>query len=345
MVDNSIDRFNGLVAGLAIKAPCVAVAIINITLSAEQTVNGVPVVSNDRVLVTAQTAGKDNGIYVVSSAAWTRAPDFDGNRDIVNGTLVTVQSGNSFVFYRVLSANPITIGTSNITFETVTVLSDPFASGIVAKAGDYTVSAGDRGKFIIVSAAATITLPPVATIGVEFSVMIVNLGASDDIVVVDGDGVEQINGLTTVSLLQNEYVILGNDATEWQGIVSSQYVSGTFTATLTGFTSTVTGTVRYLIKGNMVTLRVPSSISGSDSDATSFLMTGIPAVAHIGAAVKFAVPCVCIDNALNVNAWAFSGAQGTISFRTNDTSAAGWTASGTKGLPADWTIIYPRLGS
>jgi len=117
-VSNSIDRFNGLVAQLAIKAPCVAVAIANITLSGEQTVNGVAVVSGDRVLVTAQTSSVDNGIYDASDSAWSRSADFDGNRDVTSGTFVTVATATvgRNPYYQVTTANPITIGTTAIDF-------------------------------------------------------------------------------------------------------------------------------------------------------------------------------------------------------------------------------------
>jgi len=116
-VSNSTDRFNGVIASLAIKAPCVAVAVANLTLSGEQTVNGVAVVSGDRVLVTAQTNATENGIYDASSSAWARAADWDGNRDVARGTLVTVNAttGKDF-FYQVQTADPITIGTTAVTF-------------------------------------------------------------------------------------------------------------------------------------------------------------------------------------------------------------------------------------
>ena len=111
------DRLNGVFSSLAVKAPCVAVAIANTTLSGEQTVNGVAVTTGDRVLVTAQTNSIENGIYDVSTSAWTRAADFDGNRDVVKGTLVSVnRTSGADVFYQVTTANPITIGTSTITF-------------------------------------------------------------------------------------------------------------------------------------------------------------------------------------------------------------------------------------
>ncbi|MCK4858706.1 MAG: hypothetical protein KAT58_12100, partial [candidate division Zixibacteria bacterium] len=118
MVANSTDRFNGVVASLAIKAPCVAVAIANITLSGTQTVNGIAVVSGDRVLVTAQTNAVENGIYDVDSSAWSRSADWDGNRDVTSGTFVTVATATvgRNPYYQVTTANPITIGTTAINF-------------------------------------------------------------------------------------------------------------------------------------------------------------------------------------------------------------------------------------
>lgn len=117
-LSNSTDRFNGVLSTLAIKAPCVAVAIANITLSGEQTVNGVAVVAGDRVLVTAQTSSVDNGIYDASSSVWTRSADFDGNRDVVSGTFVTVATATvgRNPYYQITTANPITIGTTAINF-------------------------------------------------------------------------------------------------------------------------------------------------------------------------------------------------------------------------------------
>ncbi len=111
-------RVDSFIAGLGIKAPCVAVAISPITLSGEQTVNGVAVVVGDRVLVTNQPFYVDNGIYVVETSDWTRAGDFDGNRDVVNGTQVVIATATvgRHPLWQVNTANPITIGTTPLTF-------------------------------------------------------------------------------------------------------------------------------------------------------------------------------------------------------------------------------------
>lgn len=118
MPSTSTDRLNGLSTSVAIKPPCKVATTANITLSGEQTIDGVAVVSGDRVLVKDQTDATENGIYVVDTTAWDRAKDFDGNRDVVTGTMVLVRpASSSTLFYECTSANPIVIGTSEITFE------------------------------------------------------------------------------------------------------------------------------------------------------------------------------------------------------------------------------------
>jgi hypothetical protein len=47
----------------------------NITLSAPQTIDGIAVVAGDRVLVTQQTTGSQNGIYTVAAGAWVKDTD------------------------------------------------------------------------------------------------------------------------------------------------------------------------------------------------------------------------------------------------------------------------------
>lgn len=117
------DRIGGVSAALAIKAPVRAATTVNITLSGEQTIDGIAVVTGDRVLVKNQTTSTANGIYTADSGTWVRALDFDGNRDVAKGTQVLVTDGsvNANTYWRVSTANPITIDTSAITFERATV--------------------------------------------------------------------------------------------------------------------------------------------------------------------------------------------------------------------------------
>lgn len=69
----------GLDAKLSVRAATTG----NITLSAPQTIDGVSVVANDRVLVKNQTTTTENGIYVVAAGAWSRATDADSWAELV----------------------------------------------------------------------------------------------------------------------------------------------------------------------------------------------------------------------------------------------------------------------
>lgn len=162
------DRLRGLTAAVAIKAPVATVATSNLTLSGEQTVSTVACVTGDRVLATAQTSSVDNGIWVVSTGAWSRATDFNGSTDVRKGTVVLVADGTS---WRITTSDPITIGTSSLTFtertsaigeSVITAIKAPVrvvSTGNLTLSGTQTVNgvalvAGDR---ILVNAQTTAT--------------------------------------------------------------------------------------------------------------------------------------------------------------------------------------------
>lgn len=121
MVTSAIDRRDALHGGQQIKHPCRCVAASDITLSGFQTIDGIALDEDDanlRVLVTGQTDTTENGIYNASSGVWERAKDFNGNRDVVQGTLIYVLAGTTYAstLWRVTTADPIVIDTSVIAF-------------------------------------------------------------------------------------------------------------------------------------------------------------------------------------------------------------------------------------
>lgn len=118
MTSVSTDRRFGVNAGAALKVPVKAATTAAITLSGEQTIDGVACVTDDRVLVKDQASGVANGIYAVDTGDWTRTPDFDGAYDVKKGTFVYVTGGTTNTgFWYVTTANPITAGTTSLTFE------------------------------------------------------------------------------------------------------------------------------------------------------------------------------------------------------------------------------------
>jgi hypothetical protein len=140
MASTGIDRVEGLDPAVAFKAPCRVATTENITLSGAQTIDGVAI-TNERVLVWSQINQSENGIWNASGTAWTRAEDFDGNRDVVLGTQIRVTSGTDYsgFTFSVTTANPIVIGASNITFsisESISPIMPPFVSAKPECKGD-----------------------------------------------------------------------------------------------------------------------------------------------------------------------------------------------------------------
>jgi hypothetical protein len=125
MADEQIDRINGLVGSIAVKAPCKVATTEDITLSGEQTIDGIALTADEtprqRVLVKDQTDDTENGIYDVNSGDWTRSPDFDGSRDAVDGTQVLINEGSTAFAkaYRLDATNPVSIGTDSLSFDVI----------------------------------------------------------------------------------------------------------------------------------------------------------------------------------------------------------------------------------
>lgn len=111
-------RIEGLEASLAVKAPVRVATTANITLSGLQTIDGVLLSEDNRVLVCNQTLGAQNGIYITTTGEWTRAADWNGARDAAKGTRIFVTDGatNGNKIFYVTTNNPITISTTSVVF-------------------------------------------------------------------------------------------------------------------------------------------------------------------------------------------------------------------------------------
>ena len=90
----------------------------NLTLSGLQTIDGVALAANDRVLVNGQTDAADNGIYVASANAWVRATDANSNDNVFSGIFVPVSEGtvDNDTLWMLTTNDPITLDTTGLTF-------------------------------------------------------------------------------------------------------------------------------------------------------------------------------------------------------------------------------------
>jgi len=110
-------------------AVLVATTGSNLDLSGGETIDGVALTGDERVLVKDQTDKTENGIYVVNgSGAWTRATDFDGTPvgEVTQGALIPILSGSTNInsSWILVTPDPITLDTTELTFSKFSQLLD-----------------------------------------------------------------------------------------------------------------------------------------------------------------------------------------------------------------------------
>lgn len=112
-------EIDAILQGKNTKDPVIAATIENISLSGEQIVDGVELVSGNRVLVKNQSNATENGIYIVSVETWDRASDMNDGSEF-NSALVPVREGqtNADSLYLQSVDNPI-VGTDEIIFSQI----------------------------------------------------------------------------------------------------------------------------------------------------------------------------------------------------------------------------------
>lgn len=137
---------DNLIQGLKWKEPVKAATTTNITLYGAQTIDGVNVQAGDRVLVKDQTNQAQNGIYIVQSGAWMRAPDADTWDELVNAAVFVMQGATNGDKGFVCTVDPGgTLGTTPITFVQFAgaMVSYTWGNGLYAIGNIVHVGAGD----------------------------------------------------------------------------------------------------------------------------------------------------------------------------------------------------------
>ena len=135
--------------GLDVKNSARVATTEDITLSGVQTIDGVGVLAGDRVLVKDQSTASENGVYdVVSGGAWTRSVDAVQD-ELTSGSFVFVEEGsvNGSAGFVVSTANPITIGTTDIEWSQFSGAGQITAGAGMTKSGntlDVNTASADR---------------------------------------------------------------------------------------------------------------------------------------------------------------------------------------------------------
>lgn len=117
---------DALVNGLDVKASCRVASTANVAIPPGGTslaIDGVTLVNGDRVLLKDQTTGSQNGVYTVggvgTSVTLTRAADADASAEVTGGlfTWITEGTANADTAWVLTTNDPITLGTTSLTFQ------------------------------------------------------------------------------------------------------------------------------------------------------------------------------------------------------------------------------------
>ena len=240
-------------AGLSWKQPVLCGTTTDITLSGLQACDGVTVAAGDRVLVKSQAAPAQNGIYLASATAWSRAPDADVWNDLVSA-ICFVETGSTLsgsAWY--CTAQPGgTLGTTAVTWSNFSVAATYTAgTGLTLAGNQFSITNTGVTAAAYGSASKTLT----ATVNAQGQLTVL---AATDIAIAN----TQVSGLGTMSTQNASSVAITG------GTLNAVTIGGTTAGAVTG--TTITANTQFTGPGTGLTGTASGlSIGGSAGTATT----------------------------------------------------------------------------
>jgi hypothetical protein len=191
----------GLVWKMAVRVG----ATSNVSLTSPGTIDGVTLANGNRVLLMGQTNAAQNGIYVFSGGALTRAADADQDAEMPSGTAVTVTEGtaNGNKTYNLITDDPITVGTTALTWSLLNAGTSPLYSagnGIDVTNNVITAKAATSGGTSVTASGIGVVADPAGGVQVGANGVATKLAANKGLAV-DTSGLAFVTktagGLTT----------------------------------------------------------------------------------------------------------------------------------------------------
>jgi len=239
--------------GISWKQPVNCGTTANITLSGLQTIDGVTVVAGDRVLVKSQTAPAQNGIYLASATAWSRAPDANTWDELISA-ICFVESGSTLAgsaWYCTIQPGG-TLGVTAVTWSNFSVAAT-YTAGTGLTLTDYVFSITNTGVSAAAYGSASKTLT--ATVNAQGQLTVL---AATDIAIAN----TQVSGLGTMSTQAASSVAITG------GTINGTTIGGSTAAAVTG--TTITANTQFTGAGTGLTGTATSlSIGGNAATATS----------------------------------------------------------------------------
>lgn len=230
---------DAVASGLSLKEACRAATTANISLSGEQTIDGVAVVAGDRVLVKNQDTASDNGIYVCSASAWSRASDLNEQSELKAGifTFVTEGNANADSGFILVSDNPLTLGSSNLQFTLFSNAGSIAAGAGLTKSGN-TINVVSANAGIVVNADNIELTLADASLEIVAGGLRVKAGTEGQVLVANASGVMQPATLSgdIASVSGAGVVALSSDVLKKASLVTREAPSGSINGTNDAFT-------------------------------------------------------------------------------------------------------------
>jgi hypothetical protein len=321
-------------AGISWKQPVDCGTTANITLSGLQTIDGVTVVAGSRVLVKNQTTTSQNGIYLASATAWSRAPDADTWDELISA-ICFVESGSTLAgsaWYCTIQPGG-TIGTTAITWSNFSVAAT-YTAGTGLTLTDYVFSITNTGVTAAAYGSASKTLT--ATVNAQGQLTVL---AATDIAIAN----TQVSGLGTMSTQSASSVAITGgsiNGTTIGATTAAAVNATTFTGAGTGLTGTATS---LSIGGNAATAtsattatNLAGGAAGSVPYQSASSTTALLAAGSNGQVLTLAsgIPSWATPTTGTVTSVSGTGTVSGISLSGTVTSAGNLTLGGTLDLSA-----------
>ena len=190
----------------AVRAATTAAGTLASSFANGSAIDGVTLVTGDRILIKNQAAGAENGIYTVNaSGAPTRAVDADTGTELRSGTTVSVSEGttNGDKAWMITTDGTIVIGTTATTWSQLGGGTSPTAGNTGISVAGNAVSAV-AGAGIVISSGIAIDTSVVAR---KFSANIGN-GASTSIAVTHSLGTKDVS--VTIRTVADDSIVLAD---------------------------------------------------------------------------------------------------------------------------------------
>lgn len=343
-------------SGLDVKQSVRVATTANITLSGTQTIDGVAVIAGDRVLVKDQSTASANGIYVVAAGAWSRSTDADTDAEVTAGLFTFVEEGtaNADSGWILSSNQPITVGTTSLTFVQFSAAGQITAGAGLTKTGNtIDVASTGGGSLTIGADSINLTSGIIGTPGTYRSVTVDTYGR-----VTAGTTPTTFSGYAISDTSANLAAAITDEtgsgslvfATSPTLVTPTLGVASATTINKVTLTAPATGSTLTIADGKTLTASNTLTFTGTDSSSVAFGTGGT--VAYTGgtlaqfAATTSAQLAGVINDETGSGALVFATSPSLTTpalsgetFSTTNNVSAGTNAQGQGALSSDYNVV------